>query len=273
MPETMNCFLSIENVSATYAAGKARLPVLDSVSLHVGRGEFVSLLGPSGSGKSTLLKIAAGLQATDRGTVLLDGKKVTGGQPEKVGYMPQQDLLFPWKTLLQNAALPLLASGASRAVAYGRVRELLPVFGLEGFEDYYPGSLSGGMRQRAALLRSVLVESDMMLLDEPFASLDALTREKLQDWLIRVLGRIERSVLFVTHSIDEAIYLSDRVYMISERPGRIILEKAIALPRPRSRAVITSPPFVRFKELLMESLFGSAGSSLPRGAALSQGRS
>lgn len=268
MPEPVNR-LSIENVSATYLTGEKRLPVLDSVSLRVGHGEFVSLLGPSGSGKSTLLKIAAGLLKTDRGTVRLNGKKITGGRPVKIGYMPQQDLLFPWKTLLQNAALPLLVSGVSRQEAHDRVREMLPVFGLDGFEDYYPGSLSGGMRQRTALLRTVLIESDLMLLDEPFASLDALTREKLQDWLIAILGRYKRSVLFVTHSIDEALFLSDRVYMISERPGRIIMEEAIRLTRPRSRAAVTSPDFIHYKKILMESLFDCAGSSSPPEEALS----
>lgn len=245
--------LLLEDVSATYYSDGIKLPVLDSISLRVGNGEFVSLLGPSGSGKSTLLKIAAGLLKPDGGRIFFNGIEVSG-QAARVGYMPQQDLLFPWKTLLQNGALPLIAGGAGNKEALARVRELLPVFGLAGFENYYPHQLSGGMKQRAALLRTVLIESDLMLLDEPFASLDALTREKLQEWLLRIWSRFRQSVLFVTHSIDEAIYLSDRVYMISDRPGKIVLEQKIKLPRPRSRAAVTSPLFVEYKQRLMEAL-------------------
>ena len=157
--------------------------------------------------------------------------------------MPQQDLLLPWKTLLENCALPLLAEGKPRAESHRRVEKLLPVFGLAGFEGYYPGQLSGGMKQRAALLRTVLIDSNLMLLDEPFAALDTITRENLQEWMMSILHRFNRSVLFVTHSIDEAIYLSDRIYMISDRPGRIVTELMVGLPRPRSRTVVTSTGF------------------------------
>ncbi len=251
--ERNNEVLILENISATYDSGEARLPVLKDISLRLKKGEFAALLGPSGSGKSTLLKIAAGLIRPDRGRVLLNGQESTG-RVQKVGYMPQQDLLFPWKTLLENAALPLLAAGMAKKEASSRVRELLPIFGLEGFARYYPHQLSGGMRQRAALLRTVLIESSLLLLDEPFAALDAITRENLQEWLLSVLERFHRSVLFVTHSIDEAIYLADRVYLISERPGRIVLEQPIELPRPRSRGIITTAPFLSYKALLMKSL-------------------
>ncbi|NLI70346.1 MAG: ABC transporter ATP-binding protein [Firmicutes bacterium] len=245
--------LKLDNISSTYTFASEILPVLEEVSLRVNAGEFVSLLGPSGSGKSTLLKIAAGLLEPDHGQVFLKGKEITG-RPAKVGYMPQQDLLFPWKTLLQNAAMPLLAEGKSKEEASARVCELLPVFGLEGFASYYPGQLSGGMKQRAALLRTVLMESNLMLLDEPFAALDALTRENLREWLLRILDRFRRAVLFVTHSIDEAIYLSDRIYMISDRPGKIILEITVEIPRPRSRKTITSSRFISYREQLMDTL-------------------
>ncbi len=248
--------LNIDNISSTYSFGTEILPVLEEVSLRVNMGEFVSLLGPSGSGKSTLLKIAAGLLRPDQGRVFLDRKDITG-RPAKVGYMPQQDLLFPWKTLLQNAAMPLQITGKSGKEASNRVHELLPVFGLEGFASYYPDQLSGGMKQRAALLRTVLMESNLMLLDEPFGALDALTRENLQAWLLQILERFQKAVLFVTHSIDEAIYLSDRIYMISERPGRIILEMAVELPRPRSRKVVTSPLFISYRQKLMDTLAAS----------------
>lgn len=245
--------LQLENISSTYLFRTERLPVLKGVSLKVETGEFVSLLGPSGSGKSTLLRIAAGLLRPDGGRVLLEGRDITG-QAARVGYMPQQDLLFPWKTLLQNAALPLLSAGLPAREAFARVSQLLPVFGLEGFAFYYPDRLSGGMKQRAALLRTVLMESSLLLLDEPFAALDALTRENLQEWLLQILGRFQKAVLFVTHSIDEAIYLADRVYMISERPGRIVLEMKIDLPRPRSRSLVTTPLFASYRQALMETL-------------------
>lgn len=245
--------LIIKDIYSTYYSGTRQLPVLDGISLQVGAGEFVSVLGPSGSGKSTILKLAAGLLKPDRGEVLIDGEEI-GGHPQLVSYMPQQDLLFPWKTLQDNAALPLLAAGLSQRSARARVGELLPTFGLEGFAGYYPRQLSGGMRQRAALLRTMMVDSNLMLLDEPFAALDALTRENLQDWLLKIWSQYRRSVLFVTHSIDEAIYLADRVYVITERPGRIKLEQQIDLKRPRRRSFVITSKFSLYKKILIEAL-------------------
>ena len=245
--------LFLDQIDSTYYSGEQKLPVLDKVSINVRVGEFITVLGPSGSGKSTILKIAAGLLKPDRGQVFIDNFDVTG-QSRLVGYMPQQDLLFPWKTLKQNAAMPLIAAGSGKQKAYNRVEEMLPVFGLAGFADYYPQQLSGGMRQRAALLRTMLIESDLMLLDEPFAALDALTRENLQDWLLRIWERFKRSVLFVTHSIDEAIYLSDRIYVISERPGKNVLGQEIKLSRPREKAVVTTALFAAYKQLLINAL-------------------
>ncbi|HHX86695.1 MAG TPA: ABC transporter ATP-binding protein [Firmicutes bacterium] len=244
--------LRLTKISSSYRCGDQNLPVLNNISLAVRAGEFVSLLGPSGSGKSTILKIAAGLLKPDRGRVMVNRREVT--RAVKVGYMPQQDLLFPWKTLLENCALPLIAEGANRSQACEQVRELLEIFGLTGFEHYYPSQLSGGMKQRAALLRTVLIDSNLMLLDEPFAALDAITRQYLQEWLLDILNRFKRSVLFVTHSVDEAIYLSDRICMISDRPGRIVMETQISLPRPRSRAVVTSSLFLKYKQELMDTL-------------------
>ncbi|MGM0689148.1 MAG: ABC transporter ATP-binding protein [Bacillota bacterium] len=245
--------LLLKEISSTYYSGEEKLPVLDDVSLYVGDGEFVSVIGPSGSGKSTILKIAAGLLQPDRGRVFINNFEITG-KPQLVGYMPQQDLLFPWKTLKQNAALPLLAAKADKSEAFGRIDKLLPVFGLEGFADYYPHQLSGGMRQRTALMRTMLVDSNLMLLDEPLAALDALTREYMQDWLLKIWEQFKRSVLFVTHSIDEAIYLSDRIYVISERPGKNVLEQVIKLPRPRSKSLMTSIDFTAYKQLLINAL-------------------
>jgi len=245
--------LSVRDVSSSYIHNGRLLPVLEAISIHVKEGEFVSLLGPSGSGKSTLLKIIAGLIKPDAGSIFLNGKEIKG-TIMKMGYMPQKDLLLPWKPLLYNAALPLLAQGTGKKEAYNKVRELLPVFGLEGFENSYPAQLSGGMRQRAALLRTVLIDSEVMLLDEPFGALDALTRERLQEWMLSIWDHFKRSVLFVTHSIDEAIYLSDRIYMISELPGKIVLEESINLPRPRARKIVLSPLFTEYKQSLMTAL-------------------
>ncbi len=248
--------LLIDKVSATYYSGEERLAVLDNISLHVKEGEFVAVLGPSGSGKSTILKIAAGLLKPDQGQVIINGLDITG-QPHLVGYMPQQDLLFPWKTLKQNAALPLLAAKSDKKEAYARIDEMLPVFGLQGFANYYPHQLSGGMRQRAALMRTMLIESNLMLLDEPFAALDALTRESMQDWLLKIWERFKRSVLFVTHSIDEAINLSDRIYVISEQPGKNALEQLITLPRPRTKAILASREFTLYKQIFINALAGN----------------
>ncbi len=245
--------LLVKEVSKSYISDGNCLPVIKGITMHVDRGEFVSLLGPSGSGKSTLFKIVAGLTMADEGNVFLSGQLLKEG-PTRVGYMAQKDLLLPWRTLIQNAALPLLAQKVSKKDAYEKVRELLPVFGLEEFENLYPHQLSGGMRQRTALLRTVLIESDLMLLDEPFGALDALTREKLQEWLVGVLNLFNKSVLFITHSIEEAIYLSDRIYLISHRPGELILELKIDIKGVRDRSIVTSEEFIKYKGKLLEAL-------------------
>lgn len=245
--------LKLDTISSTYISGGEILPVLDCISLTVKEGEFVTVIGPSGCGKSTILRIAAGLIKPDQGDVYKDGAIITG-RPQLVGYMPQQALLFPWKTLKQNAALPLLASGTAKAKAYEKVEKMLPLFGLDGFANYYPNQLSGGMKQRAALLRTMMVDSNIMLLDEPFAALDALTRGKMQDWLMQIWEQFKRSVLFVTHSIDEAIYLSDRIYVISDRPGKNAIEQKIDLPRPRRIKVLATAEFANYKQLLYKAL-------------------
>jgi len=249
---TNQTILQLTKVSKTYTSRGNYLPVIRDISLHVNKGEFVSLLGPSGSGKSTLFRIISGLVKAEEGKVSIDGQEVLGNYISIVGYMPQKDLLLPWRTLIQNAALPLLVQKVSQKEAYLKVRELLPVFGLEEFENVFPKQLSGGMRQRAALLRTVLIDSNLMLLDEPFAALDALTREKLQEWLMGVLQLFNKSVLFITHSIDEAIYLSDRIYVISHRPGEIVLELKVEIQRPRDRKIVTTKEFINYKEELLE---------------------
>lgn len=196
------------------------LRVLANIDLSLEEGECAVILGPSGCGKSTLLNIIAGIIEPDEGKVLLSGEDITG-KAGAISYMQQKDLLLPWLNLLDNASLPLLLKGKKRDEAREEAASLLPVFGLEGFEHYYPEALSGGMRQRAALLRTFLCHGRVMLLDEPFASLDALTRRQLQRWLKKIMNEYRLSVLFVTHDIDEALFLGDRIYIMSGLPGTI----------------------------------------------------
>jgi len=197
------------------------LRVLDEVSFRVEEGETVGILGPSGCGKTTLLRVVLGLESADGGTV--------STSLERSGYLPQEVLLFPWKTVMENAALPLEIGGVRRDVRRARVREELPRFGLEEFADAYPHALSGGMRQRVALLRAVLTGSRALVLDEPFGALDTLTRHHLQNWLLGLLRELDRSLVFVTHDLDEAVALSRRILVLSRRPARVVGDVPITL--------------------------------------------
>ncbi len=244
--------LSLNQVNKNYD----KLQVLNQVSFYVNEGEFVTLLGPSGSGKSTIFRIITGLTGIDSGNLEINTPLHSSGK-NKIAYMPQKDTLLPWKKLKDNIALPLILKGVKKEEAWEKVKELIPVFGLEGFEEYYPNQLSGGMKQRASLMRTFLADSNLMLLDEPFASLDAITRTNLQEWLLEVWQKFNRSVLFVTHSIEEAIYLSDRIYVLSKQPGEIILELEIKLPRPRKGDIMTSAEFNNYREILYKSLRGN----------------
>ncbi|MBA3450269.1 MAG: ABC transporter ATP-binding protein [Chloroflexia bacterium] len=240
---------------STYDEGGRRLLALDGLSLTVGASEFVALVGPSGSGKSTLLDIVSGLITPDSGEVRLDGSPTSAA--ERLGrsaYMQQRDLLLPWRTLLSNAALGLEASGVPRRDAEQRAASELWRFGLDGFAAAYPAQLSGGMRQRAALLRTILPRKDLLLLDEPFGALDALTRSELQTWLARLWEQERTSVLLVTHDVEEAIFLADRVAVLTPRPGRVLSELNVSLPRPRTRAMIASPDFVADRVVLLAAL-------------------
>lgn len=173
---------------------------------------------------------------------------------KRIGYMHQKDLLMPWRTVIDNVIIPLEIQGEKKSRAREKVKELLPVFGLEGFENAYPNELSGGMRQRAALLRTVLVDSDIMLLDEPFGALDAINRTAMQNWLLDIWSRFERSVMFITHDIEEAIFLSDRVYVLTQRPARVLQEIKIEFERPRTKEILVSQKFIEYKKILMNSL-------------------
>ncbi|MBL8591285.1 MAG: ABC transporter ATP-binding protein [Devosia sp.] len=207
------------------------LPVLGDLSLSVGRGEFVAILGPSGSGKSTIFKLLTGALSPDAGAILFDGVPLNDRRP--FAFMPQRDALMEWRRILDNTTLGLEVQGIGRAAARRRVAPLFAEFGLAGFEQHYPAQLSGGMRQRAALLRTVVQDKDMLLLDEPFGALDALTRADMQRWLETMWSRHGWTTLLVTHDVREAVLLSDRIYVLSARPGRVIAEVAVPLPRPR----------------------------------------
>lgn len=245
--------VSIKNLSKSFFKDNNEIKVLENISLELYDGEFVSIIGPSGCGKSTIFNIICGLDKSYGGNISIDGAELNMNN-KRFAYMLQKDLLMPWKKLMSNLILPLEIQGIDKAVAIKKAGELIELFGLSGFEESYPSELSGGMKQRAALLRTFLIDSDIMLLDEPFASLDAINRDKMQRWLLDVWSKFRRSVLFITHSIDEAIYLSDRIYVLSERPASVKLCLTVDIERPRTRDTIISKKFLEYKALLLHSL-------------------
>src|SRR5579883_70792 len=224
--------LVLEGVSKSFRQGRQLLPVLQPLDLEVEQGEFVSLIGPSGCGKSTLFNIIAGLEQPDSGSLSIDGD-ASPRRTGKTGYMPQQPLLLPWRTVEENVMLGLDIRRVPRKRAREQARELLKRFGLSEFAEHYPAALSGGMSQRVALLRTVLFHPSFLLLDEPFGALDALTRLSLQMWLQELWQSLKSSILFITHDVREAILLSDRIYIFSARPARVLRVVRVELPRPR----------------------------------------
>lgn len=248
--------LQAASISKRYIVNDESVLMLDDVTVSARRGEFVSIVGPSGCGKSTLLSILTGLVRPDGGVVRLDGCEVTG-KLGRTGYMPQKDLLLPWKTVLDNTAIGLELRGLSRKEARREAGHWFPRFGLEGYEQAHPSTLSGGMRQRAALLRTVLTGRDTLLLDEPLGALDALTRMDMQQWLIDLCSSLGKTIVLVTHDVDEALYLSDRVYVMSPRPGTVrrIVEVPFARPRQYDETV-TSHLFGELKRDVLSALRG-----------------
>lgn len=245
--------LELRHVRMAFHTDGQPFQALDDISFTVAPREFVAIVGPSGSGKSTLFNLIVGLLQPDSGDVRLDGQ-IAEQRLGRFGYMPQRDLLLPWRDILGNVVVPLELRGASAVDARRRALDLLPLFGLEGFEHAWPAALSGGMRQRAALLRTILSDSRTLLLDEPFGALDALTRREMQDWLLGLWTRLRPTVLFITHDVDEAVYLADRVLVLSPRPARIVRQLEIRLPRPRHQRMVALPIFGQHVSELLEAL-------------------
>lgn len=240
-----------------------RLPVLDELSLHVDHGELVALVGPSGCGKSTLLNLIAGLDTPQSGRILIGGHDTTGTSGH-VAYMMQDDLLLPWRSVLENVTLGSeLGRRANdserrrerRQHARSRALHLMDKFGLRGFEGYYPSALSGGMRQRVAFMRTVLCDREVLLLDEPFQGIDALTRSRLHEWLLDLWHEFELTILFVTHDPEEAVFLSDRAYVLSARPARVLQSVTVDLPRPRRHEVVGTAAFAQLKHQVLQPLW------------------
>ncbi len=241
--------LYAENITVSFDGEK----VIENVSLAVEKGETVSLLGVSGSGKTTLFNALSGLYAPENGKVLLDGEDITG-KAGKISYMLQKDLLLPHYTIIDNVSLPLLVKGENKKAAREKAEPLFSDFGLEGTFKKYPHELSGGMRQRAALLRTYLASTGVALLDEPFSALDAITKASVHSWYLDIMEKIDLSTLFVTHDIDEAILLSDRIYILSGKPGRITDEIRVDLPLPKKERDLLSDEFIALKKKIKEKI-------------------
>lgn len=241
--------LEVKNVSKSFDDK----PVLKDISIELNHGELVCLLGISGGGKTTLFNMISGLLQPDQGEILLDGKNITN-QPGHISYMLQKDLLLPYRTIQDNVALPLLLKGMKKKDARLQVSPMFTQFGLEGTQEKYPAQLSGGMRQRAALLRTYMFSQEVALLDEPFSALDTLTKSVMHRWYLDVMEKIKLSTLFITHDIDEAILLSDRIYLLSGSPGKITGEIIIQESKPRREDFNLTPEFLGYKRRILSML-------------------
>ncbi|HWP52089.1 MAG TPA: ABC transporter ATP-binding protein [Clostridia bacterium] len=245
--------LEIRNVQHVFYRDGKKVKALCPTSFTAQPGQFISIIGPSGCGKSTLFNIIAGLIAPSGGQVLCRDKNIVG-ETGTVGYMLQKDMLLPWRTILDNIILGMEIRGIPRKQSVESAMPLIEKYGLKGFENHYPRELSGGMRQRAALLRTLLYDRDIILLDEPFGALDAQTRLCMQSWLLQIWQDFQKTILFITHDIDEAIYLSDDIYVFAPRPGYIKTKITVDLPRPRTTEHMTSPEFMQLKNRLLDLL-------------------
>ena len=248
--------LVAEQVSMTYSDENGSLEALAETTVSIARGEFVCLLGPSGCGKTTLLHILGGLLRPSTGRVLFDGQPLSA-PTHRIAFVFQKANLMPWRTALTNVALPLEVRGAPREEALRKAREALRLVGLEGFENSYPRQLSGGMEQRVAIARALVQGAEVLLLDEPFGSLDALTRDQLNEELLNLWQTQSKTVVMVTHSIPEAIFLADRILVLTSRPGRLALELGVSLPRPRPLDGSWGPEYARLATQLRSAIAAS----------------
>lgn len=242
--------LEARNITYSY---DNKVNVIENIQLSVGEGEIVCLLGVSGGGKTTLFNVISGLNRPQQGEILLDGEDITG-VPGKISYMLQKDLLLPYRTIEANAALPLIIRGLKKKEAIAKVNPYFAEFGLEGTQKMYLSELSGGMRQRAALLRTYMASNSVALLDEPFSALDTLTKSEMHRWFLNVMERIDLSILFITHDIDEAILISDRIYLLGGKPGTITNEIIINEPKPRRADFNLTDEFLQYKRQIISKL-------------------
>jgi ABC-type nitrate/sulfonate/bicarbonate transport system ATPase subunit len=249
--------LHLNHIGMAFATPRETFRAVEPLELKIETGRFVSLVGPSGCGKSTLFNVIAGLLQPTEGRIIIDGEDATG-MIGRVGYMLQKDLLLPWRNVLDNVVLGMEIQNKPLAEARQRALTLLKRYGLTGFEYLYPNSLSGGMRQRAALLRTLLFDTDIVLLDEPFGALDAQTKLQMQEWLMQLWSDFRKTVVFVTHDVEEAVFLSDEIHIMGTRPGRLLETLIIDLPRPRTTSVLLSPEFIALKERCLKLLFAGA---------------
>ncbi len=241
--------LTVKNISVSYEGSKT----IEDISVVLNKGEIVSILGVSGVGKTTLFNVISGLIKPDSGTVLLDGKDITS-TTGNTSYMLQKDLLLPYQTIIDNVSLPLVIRGERKSKARDYASKYFKEFGLEGTENQYPCQLSGGMRQRAALLRTYLFSDQVALLDEPFSALDSITKSSMHRWFLNVMEQIKLSSFLITHDIDEAILLSDRIYIMSGKPGKISDEIIIDEAKPRDKDFIVSDNFMKYKKRILKEL-------------------
>ncbi len=255
--------LEVKNVTFAYQDVKT---ILKDINIILNDGELVSLLGVSGAGKTTLFNVIAGLYRPQQGQVLLNGEDITG-QSGKISYMLQKDMLLPYRTVEDNVALPLMIRGVGKKEARRTAGQYFAQFGIEGTQKKYPAELSGGMRQRAALLRTYLFSSDVALLDEPFSALDTLTKSEMHRWYLEVMDTIRLSTVFITHDVDEAILLSDRIYLLGQRPGVITDEIVIDVPKPRPADFNLSQEFLDYKRQIVSKI-----RETPRDHASNDGR-
>ncbi|MDL4839626.1 ABC transporter ATP-binding protein [Aquibacillus rhizosphaerae] len=248
--------LQLTDISFDYKTTKADTsnPILRNFNLTMLDGEFISIIGPSGSGKSTLFRLITGLEQPTTGDVLINGINYQN-RFGRVGYMPQEDLLMPWRTVLDNATLPLEIKGVNKKEAYQKVNYLLDEFGLKGYANSYPSELSGGMKQRVSFLRSVLNGSELLLLDEPFSALDAITKLSMQEWLLKQWQALNKTILFITHDVNEALFLSDRILLITNSEKQVE-EFNVPLSRPRNLRDLNKQTVIELKDQLIDQLRG-----------------